>query len=291
MRVYCLILIYLFVCFFFVFMQKFENMKIFTLDHCQYLTHIPNVSGLPNLEKFSFEKCHNLITIDNSLGHLHKLKILNAKGCNKLESFPPLGLASLRDLELSECKSLKNFPELLCKMRNIEYIRLYETSIGELPLSFQNLSELYFLTIYQGGMCRISSDIFMMPKLSMISAKGCRILLPKQNEKKNSIVSSNVEHLDLQNNNLSDECFPIVLKWCVNVTYLNLWNNNFKILPECLSECHLLRMLYLDDCKSLEEIKGIPPNLNYLSAVKCESLSSSSRRMILSQVCCCFILH
>jgi len=84
---------------------------------------------------------------------------------------------------------------------------------------------------------------------------------------------------------------PILLKWSVNVASLNLYNNNFKVLPECLSEHHHLRGLVLDDCKFLEEIRGFPPNLREFSAIGCVSLSLESRRRLLSQVCCCFILQ
>ncbi|KEH26700.1 resistance domain protein [Medicago truncatula] len=99
----------------------------------------------------------------------------------------------------------------------------------------------------------------------------------------NSIVFSNVEHLDLSDNNVSDECLPILLKWFVNVTFLDLSENNFTILPECLGEYHRLKHLYLKFCKALEEIRGIPPNLERLFADECYSLSSSSIRMLMSQ--------
>ncbi|KEH16206.1 disease resistance protein (TIR-NBS-LRR class) [Medicago truncatula] len=240
---------------------KFQNMKILTLDRCEYLTHIPDVSGLQNLEKFSFEYCENLITIHNSIGHLNKLERLSANGCSKLERFPPLGLASLNELNISYCESLKSFPKLLCKMTNMKMIWLQKTSIRELPSSFQNLNELFLLTLWECGMLRF----------------------PKQNDQMYSIVFSKVTNLILHDCKLSDECLPIFLKWCVNVTSLDLSYNNFKLIPECLSECHLLNILILDNCKSLEEIRGIPPNLEMLSAMGCKSLSSSSRRMLLSQ--------
>ena len=232
-------------------MQIFQNMKILTLDDCEYLTHIPDVSGLQNLEKFSFDGCHNLITIHNSIGRLNKLERLSAYDCRELKHFPPLGLASLKELNLSECESLDSFPELLCKMAHIKVIDLSYTSIGEIPFLFQNLSELDEL----------------------------------------SIVFSNLTELSLSHCNLSDECFQIVLKWCVNVEELVFTNNNFKIIPECVSEFHHLKRLYLAGCTSLEEIRGIPPNLERLSAYKCNSLSSSSRRMLMSQVSCCFIYN
>ncbi|RHN52279.1 putative TIR domain, P-loop containing nucleoside triphosphate hydrolase [Medicago truncatula] len=245
--------------------KEFNYMKVLILDLCEYLTHIPDVSGLRNLEKCSFRECHSLITIHSSIGHLNKLEILNAYGCLELEHFPPLQLPSLKKFEISYCESLKNFPELLCKMTNIKDIKIYDTSIEELPYSFQNFSELQRLTIS-------GYDL------------GGKLRFPKYNDKMNSIVFSNVEHVDLRNNNLSDECLPILLKWFVNVTFLDLSeNDNFTILPECLSECHHLKQLYLKNCNFLEEIRGIPPNLERLFADECYSLSSSSIRMLMSQ--------
>jgi Leucine-rich repeat (LRR) protein len=239
-----------------------------------------------------FENWHNLLTIHDSIGYLDKLEILNAKlGCYKLESFPPLRLTSLEKLKLSKCKSLKSFPELLVNMTNIEEILLSEIFIGEFPFSFQNLSELRILNILRCVKLRPSSNISMMQKLSHIHVQHCDgLLLPKHNNKLSFTVSSNVNRLSLERSNLSDECLPIILKWFANVKYLNLSDNNFKILPKCLDECHLISRLVLNGCKSLEEIRGIPPNLIYFSAIKCESLTSQCRRMLLSQVCC-FFLH
>ncbi|RHN52302.1 putative TIR domain, P-loop containing nucleoside triphosphate hydrolase [Medicago truncatula] len=289
--------------------KEFNYMKVLTLNYSRYLTHIPDVSGLPNLEKCSFQNCESLIRIHSSIGHLNKLEILNASGCSKLEHFPPLQLLSLKKFkishceslkkitihnsighlnkleilntsnclklehfpplqlpslkkfEISGCESLKNFPELLCKMTNIKDIEIYDTSIEELRYSFQNFSELQRLTISGGGKLRF----------------------PKYNDTMNSIVFSNVEHVDLRDNNLSDECLPILLKWFVNVTFLDLSENYFTILPECLGECHRLKHLYLKFCEALEEIRGIPPNLERLCADECYSLSSSSIRMLMSQ--------
>jgi hypothetical protein len=246
-------------------MQMFEDMKVLTLDDCQYLTHIPNVSGLPNLEKFSFENCNNLIAIHDSIGNLNKLEILNAYGCFKLESFPPLWLPSLKELSLTLCERLESFPELLCKMTNAKEIGMCITSRRELPFSFQNLR----LSVY-----------------------GCDMLrFPKHNDKMYSIMFSNVEALEFKGCNIPYKCLQIVLKSCVNVKFLDLSGGNFKILPECLNECHLMRTLKLNGNGHLEEIRGFPPNLKCLEALGCKLLSSSNRRMLLSQVCCCFFLQ
>ncbi|XP_024642320.2 disease resistance protein RPP5 [Medicago truncatula] len=240
--------------------KKFQNMKILTLDDCEYLTHIPDVSSLSNLEKLSFEHCKNLITIHNSIGHLSKLERLSVTGYRKLKHFPPLGLASLKELNLMGGSCLENFPELLCKMAHIKEIDIFYISIGKLPFSFQNLSELDEFTVSYGI-----------------------LRFPEHNDKMYSIVFSNMTKLSLFDCYLSDECLPILLKWCVNMTYLDLSYSDFKILPECLSESHHLVEIIVRYCKSLEEIRGIPPNLGSLYAYECKSLSSSCRRMLMSQ--------
>lgn len=254
-------------------------MKVLILNHFHSLTHIPDVSGLPNLEKISLKKCWNLITIHNSIGCLSKLEIINARKCNKLKSFPPLRLPSLKELKLSGCWSLKSFPELLCKMTNLKSILLDDTSIGELPFSFQNFSELRDLQITRSRMLRFPT-----------SSKKRMLRFRKDDDKMNSIVLSSVKHLNLKHNILSDKFLPILLKWIVNVKYLDLSNNYFKILPECLSECSHLKDLNLDYCWALEEIRWIPPNLYCLSTIECNSLNSTSRRMLLGQVCCSFLI-
>lgn len=107
------------------------SMRVLNLDKCKCLTQIPDVSGLPNLEKLSFQHCQNLTTIHSSIGFLYKLKILSAFGCTKLVSFPPIKLTSLEKLKLSYCINLKSFPEILGKMGNITKLRLQGTMIKE----------------------------------------------------------------------------------------------------------------------------------------------------------------
>jgi len=250
------------------FLQMFLGMKVLHLDKCYRLTEISDVSSLQNLEEFSFRWCKNLLTIHDSVGCLKKLKILKAEGCSNLKSFPPIQLTSLELLELSYCYRLKKFPEILVKMENIVGIDLEETSIDELPDSFQNLIGIQYLILDGHGIfLRFPCSTLMMPKMSSIDVQHY-CLLPKQSDKPISMVSSNVQVTVLTNCNLTDESLPIVLRWFTNVTYLHLSKSNFTILPECIEEHHSLRIL------------------NILFALNCESLSSSCRSMLLNQVLC-----
>ncbi|XP_020211972.1 TMV resistance protein N isoform X1 [Cajanus cajan] len=267
--------------------KKFTNMTVLNFEECQGLTQIPDVSGLPNLENISFRNSDNLATIHDSIGFLGKLKILNAFGCKKLRSFPPLKLESLEKLELSYCSSLESFPEILGKMENITELVLEASAIKNFPVSFQNLTGLQELLLRHCGVLTLPSSIVMMPKLVQIIAwewKGW--LFPKQvegEEKVRSMMSSNVNCLRLSGCNLSDDFFSIGLSWFANVKELDLSRNNFKVLPECISDCQFLLELNLDYCYCLQEIRGIPPSIELFSARECKSLTSSGRSTLVNQ--------
>ncbi|KAL2321181.1 hypothetical protein Fmac_030150 [Flemingia macrophylla] len=268
--------------------KKFTNMTVLNFEECQGLTQIHDVSGLPNLEKISFKNSDNLTTIHDSIGFLSKLKFLNAFGCKKLRSFPPLKLTtSLEKLELSYCSSLESFPEILGKMENITKLVLEASAVKNFPFSFQNLTGLQTLFLRYCGKLRLPSSIVMMPKLAEIIAWDWEgWLLPEQvegEEKVSSMVSSNVNCLRLSGCKLSDEFFSRGLSWFANVKELDLSRNNFKVLTECISDCYFLRELNLDICECLQEIRGIPPNIELFSARNCQSLTTSSRSTLLNQ--------
>ena len=70
-----------------------------------------------------------------------------------------------------------------------------------------------------------------------------------------------------------------------------LGGNNFTILPACIKECSHLSYLSLDNCKNLQKIEGIPPNIELFRATNCTLLTPISSSMLLSQVplsCSCF---
>ena len=148
-------------------------------------------------------------------------------------------------------------------MKHITYIELVGTSIEQFPFSFRNLSMVHTLRIFGSGMPH---------NLSWINAH--------ENDKPSSMVSSNVQFLHLIECNPSNE----FLRRFVNVKVLDLSGSDLTVLSECLEECQFLQRLCLNNCKYLQEITGIPPSLKRLSALHCNSLTSSCRSMLLSQV-------
>ncbi|KAL2966540.1 hypothetical protein AAZX31_16G123200 [Glycine max] len=269
-----------------LFKKRLVNLTSLILDECDSFRWIPDVSCLSNLENLSFRKCRNLFTIHHSVGLLEKLKILDAAGCPKIKSFPPLKLTSLERFEFSGCYNLKSFPEILGKMENMTQLSWTGCAITKLPPSFRNLTRLQLLVLttfikYDFDAATLISNICMMPELNQIDAAGLQWrLLPDDVLKLTSVVCSSVQSLTLE---LSDELLPLFLSCFVNVKKLNLSWSKFTVIPECIKECRFLTTLTLDYCYRLQEIRGIPPNLKIFSAMDSPALNSSSISMLLNQ--------
>ncbi|KAG4977447.1 hypothetical protein JHK86_036921 [Glycine max] len=258
-------------------LPNFLHMRVLNFDRCEFLTRTPDLSGAPILKELSSVFCENLVEIHDSVGFLDKLEIMNFESCSKLETFPPIKLTSLESINFSYCSSLVSFPEILGKMENITHLSLEYTAISKLPNSIRELVRLQSLELHNCGMVQLPSSIVTLRELEVLSICQCEGLrFSKQDEdvKNKSLLmpSSYLKQVNLWSCSISDEFIDTGLAWFANVKSLDLSANNFTILPSCIQECRLLRKLYLDYCTHLHEIRGIPPNLETLSAIRCTSL-------------------
>ncbi|XP_054813000.1 disease resistance protein RPV1-like [Prosopis cineraria] len=161
------------------------NLSVLNLKECQNITQISDLSGISNLKKLNLHGCKNLIAVDDSVGELERLEVLNVEKCAKLKTFPHcIKSPCLKSLDLSQCSSLKYFPEILPK---------------------------------------------------------------------------------------------------VPLRTLDVWGSGIEKLPACIKECMSLEEFWLSECKHLQEVEGIPPNLEWLVAQNCVSLSLESRSLLLSK--------
>jgi len=276
----------LFICFLFLFfpLQKLGRLTVLNFNGCKFLTQIPDVSDLPNLRELSFRECESLVAVDGSIGFLNKLKKLDAFGCTKLTSFPPLKLTSLETLTLRQCSSLEYFPEILGEMENITFLSLNDLPMKELPFSFQNLIGLRQITLGRCGIVQLRCSLAMMPKLSIMHIHNCNRWQWVESEEGEEKVVGSLLSFVATDCNLCDDFFLIGSKRFAHVRDLYLRGNNFTILPEFFKELQILRTLVVCDCKHLQEIRGLPPNLERFDARNCASLTSSSKSMLLNQV-------
>ncbi|XP_027924157.1 TMV resistance protein N-like isoform X3 [Vigna unguiculata] len=224
----------------------------------------------------------------NAFGKMEKLKILiirNGKFCKGPNSFPE----SLRVLEWhgypSNCLPSNFDPSKLvtCKLPNSHF-----TSFGFLGSSkkLENLTELNFDNCQLLTRMPDVSDLPNLEKLSFDLSYGCKEwkwVNPKDGEEVGSTVSSNILEFSLTACNLNDDFFSAGFTQLGTVKNLNLSRSNITFLPGCIKEFHCLNYLNVNRCKRLQEIRGLPPNLKRLRAIKCTSLTSSASSMLLNQ--------
>ena len=163
-------------------------MKHLNLRGCKFITKLPNLCT-PNLEILSLSNCENLVEIHESGEFLHKLKTWNLDYCKKLQNLPNnLMLTSLEVLErlgLYGCKNLRDLPDGIYKLQQLEYLRTSTAKLRPTCNSFDSSSGYGFLkmTSLQFWWCYrsiIELDLLMkpdyFPALEWIILSGTNII-------------------------------------------------------------------------------------------------------------------
>ncbi|KAF7813412.1 TMV resistance protein N-like isoform X1 [Senna tora] len=268
-------------------LKRFMDFSVLNFDSCEGITEIPDISCLPNLRELSFMGCVNLVEVHDSVGSLGKLRILRACFCPNLRTLPPLAMSTLEKLRLQNCSSLEAFPDILGEKKKITELDLHDTDLV-FPSSIQNLTGVRILDMQNCRRIQLPVHIAMLPELELLHIRVCRELqFSKQDEgieKGSSIMCPKMDRLVIGHCNISDESLLLCLSWFVNVKTLNLQGSNFTILPACINKCRFLTSIDLENCKRLQEIRGLPPNIEHLSAKNCTSLSSQSTSILLSEL-------
>ncbi|KEH17487.1 disease resistance protein (TIR-NBS-LRR class), putative [Medicago truncatula] len=246
------------------------KLKTLLVTNCYNLKSIPPLK-LDSLEVLDLSCCCSLESFPCVVDELlDKLKFLNIECCIMLRNIPRLRLTSLEHFNLSYCYSLKSFPEILGEMRNMPGVLMDETPIKELPFPFKNLTQPK--TLCECGYVYLPNRMSTLAEFTI-----------KNEEKVNTMQSLHVKYICVRRCNLSDEYLSKSLMLFANVKELHLTSNHFTVIPKSIEYCKSLWKLVLDDCKALQEIKGIPPCLRMLSALNCISLTSSCKSKLLNQ--------
>ena len=142
-------------------------------SNCEFITKVPDLSMMPNLEELNLENCTDLVEVHYSVGFLDRLKLMKFVECPNLRSFPrSLKLRSLELLMLEGCSGLEYFPEIDCKMERLEYIGLRSTPIKELPSSVEYLIGLKELNL--DGCENLMNLPISIHQLQQIGRASCR---------------------------------------------------------------------------------------------------------------------
>ncbi|XP_054812051.1 TMV resistance protein N-like isoform X2 [Prosopis cineraria] len=271
--------------------QKFESLREMNFKSCKFLRGIPDLSGASSLTELCFDDCTNLFEIHDSVGYLNKLERLSAMRCKNLKILPRgLSMASLEHLNLYGCSSVQYFPKILVKMTKMRTLELDRTAIVELPSSICILIGLGMLNMEEcHHLKQLPASIFMLPNLWSLSTnfcKGMRYLKICEDGEEASIdcrnESSKMEYFYFSNCNLSnDSCTMSFL--LPKFDTVGSSGGEFTTLPACMEECYCMKYLFVDNCKRLQHILGMPPSLEKFSAINCALLTTISKGRVLDQ--------
>ncbi|XP_059430022.1 disease resistance protein RPP2A-like [Corylus avellana] len=243
--------------------KSLEDLKIIDLRGSQNLIEIPDLTGVPNLQRLELEGCTSLSKLHPSIGFLKRLKRFNLRNCKRLKSLPDMiNLESLEFFDLSGCSRLGTFPAILGNMSSLEILllshctRLFEpdeTAITQLLL--KSCKDLLF-------------HCHLFPKESL--DPNAHLILNSLSE------LSSLIFLDLSYCNLSDGAIPNDLGYLSSLEILNLSGNNFARIPDSICQLSNLESLYLRNCSRLQALPKLPLSLIYLYVENCPKLEESS---------------
>ena len=195
----------------------------------------------PNLETLDLSYCENLVKIHESGEFLHKLKTWRLNSCKKLQNLP--NNLMLTSLEVLETLTLG------------ECINL-----RGLPDGIYKLQQLQVLDIPTAKL-RPTCNSF-----DSSSGYGFLNLTSVSLWNRESIIE-----LDFL---MKPDYFLALIK--IDLTYTNIIT-----IPESISRFPRLESLYMDNCKHLREIQGLPQSISTVSAENCPLLDKES---LLNQV-------
>ncbi|KAM3377830.1 disease resistance protein RPV1-like [Capsicum galapagoense] len=158
-------------------------LRILDLSNSCNLSRSLNFTEFPNLERLYLKYCTKLIEIDESIGGLKKLFLLNLKGCKNLRRLP----TSLGDLQLLErlvlcwCSKLDWSSLPWGNMQSLKQLYACGTAINQAPFSTgdKNLLRSAFWTLAPTPRDGSNSLSFTLASLSrslqILSLVDCKI--------------------------------------------------------------------------------------------------------------------
>ncbi|KAL6316820.1 hypothetical protein AAG906_021120 [Vitis piasezkii] len=279
--------------------KRLPKLEVINLGNSQHLLECPNLSSAPCVERLILDGCTSLLEFLTSLAAQNLTSFQRSKGLERfpeimevmeclqkllldgtsIKELPPsivhlkgLHLRSLETLIVSGCSKLSKLPEELGRLQFLMKLQVDGTAITQPPLSLfllRNLKELSFRGC-KGSTSNswISSLLFRL--LHRENSDGIGLQLPYLS----GLYS--LKYLDLSGCNLTDRSITDNLGHLRFLEELNLSRNNLVTVPEEVNRLSHLRVLYVNQCKRLQEISKLPPSIKLLDAGDCISLESLS---------------
>jgi Leucine-rich repeat (LRR) protein len=154
----------------------------------------PNVFKCLNLEALDLAD-NGLTYIPQEIGNLKKLKWLNLSENYYLRQFPQKlsNLKELNNLLISYC-DLEEFPMFIIELNKLQYLNLNGNDLKEIPKEIENLNELVMLGLQWNHLTSLPEELKNLKKLEHLYLWGNNFTV-EEKEKIKNLFSSNVEIL------------------------------------------------------------------------------------------------
>lgn len=246
--------------------QNLHKLTTLRLRYCENLSSLPDKIYTRALRLLDLFGCSNLKTLPEIYGNLESLQL----GETAIEELPIsiLSLNNLSELDLKDCKFLKNLPSGMLKLTSLTDVNLYGCSslenFPEFPACVKKLS-LSHTAIEQ-----VPSSIGYLRDLEQLLLSGCTRLasLPTSISKLKSL-----KHLDLSYCSKLIE-FPDILEPMEHLLILELQGTGIKELPSSIKNLIKLQNLLLNGCTNLV---FVPDNVGNINSLKLLNLSNCSK--------------
>ncbi|KAG0598440.1 hypothetical protein M758_12G073700 [Ceratodon purpureus] len=274
---------------------QLQSLTTVDFSSCETLMMLPNTfSELSDLEILDLWGCKQLVMFLHSVSGLKKLRVLNMGATSVVQLPEDFGqLQSLREVNFSYCRFLKNLPNSFSDLSNLDTLNLWGCKqIQELPLSLCKLKKLSVLNMRDTSFIQLPEDFGRLQSLIEVDFSSSNNLerLPDSFSK-----LSNLEMLDLsrcvQLQKLPRSIRGLKKLKVLNMSYTlveqlpddfgklqNLSNVNFtscgslKDLPDSFSELSNLEILDFSRCTQLQKL---PPTIQGLKKLKVLNMSHS----------------
>ncbi|XP_010422353.1 PREDICTED: disease resistance protein RPS6-like isoform X2 [Camelina sativa] len=230
------------------------GLRLMDFSGSKNLKEVPDLSMATNLEKLLLRHCSSLVKITSSIGHLHKLLVLEMSWCTKLEALPSgINLKSLNRLDLARCASLRTFPNI---SSNISWLNLSQTAIEVFP-SILRLGNLCTLQMKAIKSHKLWDGVQPLTCLTTIDLSGSK----KLKDIPNLSLATNLEWMNLEGCSSLVELPSYSIKNLNQLNYLNMENCiNLETLPTNIN-LKSLDCLNLGGCSKLRVFPNISRNI------------------------------
>ncbi|KAJ9554623.1 hypothetical protein OSB04_018668 [Centaurea solstitialis] len=276
------------------------NLKVLNLSDSTKLIRIPDLYGLPCLERMILHGCWSLKEIHPSIGCHERLAFVDMRFCRSLEIFPPIiRMKKLETLLLTDCFKLRKFPKIQNSLDNLAKLDLGGSGVEVVPSSIgQYCTNLVYLDLTRcHHLETIEGNFHHLKRLKGLYLHGC--LRPKNIpveglfDVKCSLqvltsffnlhqgmaslklfgFSSSLKRLNLNGCHLVDgDMSSVHFAELSNLEILDLGSNGFSRLHSSLLQLPRLKYLNLSDCKRLVALPDLPSSIAILKANECDSL-------------------